>query len=144
MTFLDESVASQYEADERLGKMVFLAAFIAILIASMGLLAMVALSIAGRIKEIGIRKVLGASSWSISWMLGREYLAITLGGLLIALPLSIYLMQSWIDQFAVKAWPSWINFTLLAILGIAFTLLIVSAQSFRATQMNPVKTLKDE
>ncbi|WP_289028533.1 FtsX-like permease family protein [uncultured Algoriphagus sp.] len=143
-TFLEESVESQYRADERLGKMVFIASCIAILIASMGLLAMVALSIAGRTKEIGIRKVLGASGWSISWMFGREYLVITLAGLLISLPLSMYLMQSWMEQFAIKAWPSWISFTLLGLGGIGFTLLIVYLQSFRATQVNPVKTLKDE
>lgn len=143
-SFMDEKVQGQYKADERLGKMVFFAAGIAILIATMGLFAMAALSIAGRTKEIGIRKVLGASSLSISWMFNREFLAITVAGVLIALPLSLYLMQSWIAQFAVKDWPSWINFVLLAILGIGFTLLIVSAQAFRATQMNPVKTLKDE
>uniref|UniRef100_UPI0025833DE8 ABC transporter permease n=1 Tax=Algoriphagus sp. TaxID=1872435 RepID=UPI0025833DE8 len=142
--FLDESVESQYRSDERLGKMVFLAACIAILIASMGLLAMVALSIAGRTKEIGIRKVLGASGWSISWMFGKEYLLITLVGLFLAMPVSLYLMEGWISQFAIKAWPSWLSFGLLGLGGIAFTLLIVYAQSFRAAQVNPVKTLKDE
>lgn len=143
-SFLDETVQKQYVADERLGKMVFLAACIAILIASMGLFAMAALSIAGRTKEIGIRKVLGASSWSISWMFNKEYLLITVVGVLVALPLSLYFMQGWIEQFAVKEWPSWINFAILAVAGIVFTLVIVSAQSFRATQMDPVKTLKDE
>jgi putative ABC transport system permease protein len=143
-SFLDETVQKQYVADERLGKMVFLAACIAILIAAMGLFAMAALSIAGRTKEIGIRKVLGASSWSISWMFNKEFLVITVLGVLVALPLSLYFMQSWIAQFAIKSWPSWLNFTVLGIAGILFTLLIVSAQSYRATQMNPVKTLKDE
>ena len=143
-SFLDETVQKQYVADERLGKMVFLAACIAILIAAMGLFAMAALSIAGRTKEIGIRKVLGASSWSISWMFNKEFLVITVVGVLVALPLSLYFMQSWIAQFAIKSWPSWLNFTVLGIAGIVFTLLIVSAQSYRATQMNPVKTLKDE
>lgn len=143
-SFLDETVQKQYVADERLGKMVFLAACIAILIAAMGLFAMAALSIAGRTKEIGIRKVLGASSWSISWMFNKEFLIITIAGVLVGLPLSLYLMQSWIAQFAIKSWPSWLNFTVLGIAGIVFTLLIVSAQSYRATQMNPVKTLKDE
>ncbi|MHA7128215.1 ABC transporter permease [Algoriphagus namhaensis] len=142
--FMDETVQAQYQADERLGKMVFIAASIAILIASMGLFAMVALSIAGRTKEIGIRKVLGASSWSISWMFNREFLVITLIGVLVALPLSWYLMQNWIEQFAVKEWPSWLSFLLLALGGVVFTGLIVSSQAFRATQMNPVKTLKDE
>lgn len=143
-SFLDETVQKQYEADERLGKMVFLAACIAILIAAMGLLAMAALSIAGRTKEIGIRKVLGASSWSISWMFNKEFLVITLIGVSVALPLSLYFMQGWLEQFTVKEWPSWLSFLILAILGICFTLFIVSAQSFRATQMNPVDTLKDE
>ncbi|MEB2777700.1 FtsX-like permease family protein [Algoriphagus sp. D3-2-R+10] len=143
-SFLDETVQKQYIADERLGKMVLLAACIAILIAAMGLFAMAALSIAGRTKEIGIRKVLGASSWSISWMFNKEFLVITFVGVLVALPLSLYFMQGWIEQFAVKEWPSWLNFTLLGFAGIAFTIAIVSAQSFRATQMNPVDTLKDE
>lgn len=143
-SFLDEMVQKQYVADERLGKMVFLAAGIAILIAAMGLFAMAALSIAGRTKEIGIRKVLGASSWSISWMFNKEFLVITFVGVLVALPLSLYLMQGWLDQFAVKDWPSWIYFLLLAVVGIGFTLAIVSAQSYKATQTNPVNTLKDE
>ncbi len=143
-SFMDEAVESQYKADERLGKMVFLAASIAILIAAMGLLAMAALSIAGRTKEIGIRKVLGASSLSISWMFNKEFLYITFAGVLIALPLSWYLMQNWIAQFAVRDWPSWLSFVFLALLGIGFTLAIVTAQSYRATQMNPVDTLKDE
>ncbi|RAI87906.1 putative ABC transport system permease protein [Algoriphagus yeomjeoni] len=143
-SFLDEAVQKEYVADERLGKMVFLAACIAILIAAMGLFAMAALSIAGRTKEIGIRKVLGASSWSISWMFNKEFLVITIVGVMVGLPLSLYFMQSWIEQFAVKEWPSWLNFSILGVAGILFTLVIVSAQSYRATQMNPVKTLKDE
>ncbi|GAA0881108.1 ABC transporter permease [Algoriphagus jejuensis] len=142
--FLDETVQKQYVADERLGKMVFLAACIAILIAAMGLFAMAALSIAGRTKEIGIRKVLGASSWSISWMFNKEFLIITIAGVVVALPLSLYFMQGWLEQFAVKDWPSWVNFLLLAIGGIVFTISVISAQSYRATQMNPVETLKDE
>ncbi|TDQ18498.1 putative ABC transport system permease protein [Algoriphagus boseongensis] len=144
ITFMDETVQEQYQADERLGKMVFIASCIAILIASMGLLAMVALSIAGRTKEIGIRKVLGASGWSISWMFGKEYLVITALGLLVALPFSLYLMQGWVSQFAIKAWPSWLSFGLLSLGGIAFTLLIVYVQSLKASLSNPVNTLKDE
>ncbi|MFL0682862.1 MAG: FtsX-like permease family protein [Algoriphagus aquaeductus] len=143
-SFLDETVEAQYKADERLGKMVFIAASIAILIAAMGLFAMAALSKAGRTKEIGIRKVLGASSLSISWMFNKEFLLITLAGVLFGLPLSRFLMRDWIEQFATREWPSWVNFLLLTLLGIGFTLAIVTVQSLRATQMNPVKTLKDE
>lgn len=144
ISFLDDTVQEQYQADERLGKMVFVGAVIAILIATMGLFAMVALSISGRMKEIGIRKVLGASSWSISWLFGKEFIITTLIGVMVALPLSIYLMQGWLDQFAVKGWPSWISFGILAICGVVFTLLIVYAQSLKASLSNPVDTLKDE
>ncbi|MDF2158128.1 ABC transporter permease [Algoriphagus sp. CAU 1675] len=142
--FLDETVQSQYANDERLGKMVLMAALIAILIASMGLFAMVALAIAGRTKEIGIRKVLGASEWGISWMFGKEFLSITLIGVFVAIPLSGYLMQSWLSQFAVKEWPSWVSFVLLVVGGVIFTLLIVAFQALKATRLNPVETLKDE
>ena len=144
ISFLDETVEAQYQSDRRLGKMVFIAASLAILIAAMGLFAMVALSIAGRTKEIGIRKVLGASSWSISWLFGKEFIVTTLVGVIVALPLSIYLMQGWLDQFAVKGWPSWISFALLVIGGITFTLALVYAQSLKASLSNPVNTLKDE
>ena len=144
ISFLDETVQAQYQADERLGKMVFIGAAIAILIATMGLFAMVALSIAGRTKEIGVRKVLGASSWSISWLFGKEFMVTTLIGVVIALPLSYFLMQTWLEQFAVKESPSWISFGLLAIGGVAFTLLIVYGQSLKASLSNPVNTLKDE
>ena len=144
ISFLDETVEAQYQSDRRLGKMVFIAASLAILIAAMGLFAMVALSIAGRTKEIGIRKVLGASSWSISWLFGKEFIVTTLVGVIVALPLSIYLMQGWLDQFAVKGWPSWISFAVLVMGGIAFTLALVYAQSLKASLSNPVNTLKDE
>ncbi|MFC3416953.1 FtsX-like permease family protein [Algoriphagus hitonicola] len=143
-SFLDESIEAQYRADDRLGKMVLAASLIAILIASMGLFALVALSIAGRTKEIGIRKVLGATSWSISWMFGKEYILLTLSGILIAFPLSIYVMQNWISQFAIREWPSWLSFIILVLGVLIFTILIVSSQSFRASKLNPVKTLKDE
>lgn len=143
-SFLDESIEAQYRADDRLGKMVLFAAAVAILIASMGLFAMVALSIAGRTKEIGIRKVLGASSWSISWMFGKEYILLTLAGILLGFPLSIYLMSNWISQFAIREWPSWVSFVVLILGVLIFTLLIVSSQSIRASKLNPVKTLKDE
>jgi len=143
-TFLDETVAAEYKADDQLGKMVLLAACIAIMIAAMGLFAMASLAIAGRTKEIGIRKVLGASSWSISLMFNKEFLFITLVGIFVALPLSLYIMQSWISQFVIREWPSWTNFSLLAFGGIIFTIFIVSGQSYMATQMNPVETLKDE
>lgn len=144
LSFLDETIQQQYVSEERLGKMVLLASMIAVLIAFMGLFAMVAMSISGRMKEIGIRKVLGASGWSISWMMNREFIFITLLGAVLALPLSWYVMQDWISQFAVRQWPSWFNFLLILMAGLILVIGIVTGQSIRAAQMNPVDTLKDE
>jgi putative ABC transport system permease protein len=105
---------------------------------------MVAMSISGRMKEIGIRKVLGASGWSISWMMNKEFIFITLLGAVLALPLSWYIMQDWVSQFAVRQWPSWVNFLLILVAGLSLVMFIVTGQSIRAAQMNPVDTLKNE
>ena len=144
MSFLDETIQQQYVSEERLGKMVLMASIIALLIAFMGLFAMVAMTISARIKEIGIRKVLGASSWSISWMMNKDFIVITLIGAILGLPLSWYVMQDWISQFAIRQWPSWISFSLILIGGMAAVAFIVTGQSIQAAQRNPVDTLKDE
>ncbi|WP_373495296.1 hypothetical protein, partial [Aquiflexum sp.] len=69
---------------------------------------------------------------------------ITLLGAVLALPLSWYVMQGWISQFAVRQWPSWFNFVLILIVGLGLVVFIVTGQSIRAAQMNPVDTLKDD
>lgn len=143
-TFLDEVVQRQYMADQQLGKMVGISSIIAILIAAMGLFALASLAITGRLKEIGIRKVMGASTLNISLLFNKEFLKITLIGILAAMPFSYYIMDQWLNQFAVKSSPGYLVFGLTIILGVLFTVVIVSVQTIKASLMNPIDTLKDE
>jgi len=142
--FFDESIQKQYEADQRLGKMIGMAAVIAILIASMGLFALASLAITGRLKEIGIRKVMGASPANISLMFNKEFLKITVVGIVLALPVSYWFMNKWLDQFEVRSSPGVGVLLTTILLGLAFTIIIVSFQTIKASYMNPVKSLKEE
>ncbi len=143
-SFLDEVVQRQYVADQRLGKMVGLASIIAILIAAMGLFALASLAITGRMKEIGIRKVMGASAYNISVMFNKEFLKITLVGIVLAMPFSYWLMTQWLNQFEIKSSPGAGIFIATIALGVAFTVIIVSFQTIKAGLMNPVRSLKEE
>jgi putative ABC transport system permease protein len=102
------------------------------------------MTIAGRLKEIGIRKVLGASSGSITWMFNKEFLIITVVGILLAIPAGMWLMQDWLQQFAVREWPGALTIGLTILAGLALTVLLVSLQSLSASWINPVKTIKSE
>jgi putative ABC transport system permease protein len=133
-----------YQNEDRLGQMVRYTAFVAVLIAIMGLLAFTAMTIAGRVKEIGIRKVLGASATGITWMFNKEFLLVTITGVLLAIPTGMWLMQEWLKQFAVREWPGLETVALTLIGGIFLTVLMVTAQSLSAALVNPVKTLKSE
>ncbi|WP_375578645.1 FtsX-like permease family protein [Marivirga tractuosa] len=143
-SFLDEVVQRQYLADQQLGKMVGIASLVAIFIAAMGLFALASLSITGRMKEIGIRKVMGASAYNISLMFNKEFLKITLIGIVLAMPVSYWLMSKWLDQFEMQSAPGIGVFLITIALGIAFTVIIVSFQTIKAGLLNPVKSLKEE
>lgn len=124
--------------------MIATASIIAILIASMGLFALASLAITGRMKEIGIRKVMGASAFNISFMFNKEFLKITLIGIVLAMPFSYWLMNKWLEQFEVKSTPGADIFIATVMIGVIFTIIIVSFQTMRASFMNPVKSLKEE
>jgi putative ABC transport system permease protein len=117
-SFLDEVVQRQYLADQQLGKMVGIASLVAIFIAAMGLFALASLSITGRMKEIGIRKVMGASAYNISLMFNKEFLKITLIGIVLAMPVSYWLMSKWLDQFEMQSAPGIGVFLITIFLGI--------------------------
>ncbi|MFC4875021.1 ABC transporter permease [Negadavirga shengliensis] len=139
-----EFVFEEYQNEERLSQMVTYTAFLAIMIAVMGLIAFTAMTVAGRLREVGIRKVLGASPSSITWLFNKEFLTITLVGILLAIPVAVWLMQGWLQQFAVREWPSVTTFALTIAGGIALTLVLVTLQALSASFINPVKTIKNE
>jgi len=142
--FVDDLFNDQYENEERLSIMIKVFATIAILIGCLGLIGMVGFIIETKIKEIGVRKVLGASTQSI-WMLISNRFLILIGiAFIMSLPIAYYLMIDWLDAFVYRTNISVFNIALPMFLTIAITLLAISYQTLKATKVNPVECLKDE
>ncbi|MCE7991826.1 MAG: FtsX-like permease family protein [Roseivirga sp.] len=142
--FLDSRIERMYEAEKRNDAMVSLIALLAVVIASLGLLGLVALTVQKKFKEIGIRKVLGASSYTIIKMLNKAFLSPIAIALLLSLPLTYFVMQSWLDDFAYHININPVHFLLAGALIFMTTLLVASYQSVRAAATNPVDTLRYE
>jgi putative ABC transport system permease protein len=142
--FLDESFDQQYKADTRFGATFGLFSTLAIIIACFGLLGLSAYNVLQRTREIGIRKVLGATEQSLVFLLSREFLWLVLISLVIAIPLSWYVMYSWLQDYAYRISIQWWVFALGGILALAIALLTVGLQAFRAALANPIKSLRSE
>ncbi|HVU95014.1 MAG TPA: ABC transporter permease [Puia sp.] len=142
--FLDESFDQQYKADTRFGATFGLFATLAIIIACFGLLGLSAYNVLQRTREIGIRKVLGATEQSLVVLLSKEFLWLVLISLTIAIPLSWYAMHSWLQDYAYRISIQWWVFALGGILALAIALLTVGFQAFRAAIANPIKSLRTE
>ncbi|MEM7297416.1 MAG: FtsX-like permease family protein, partial [Bacteroidota bacterium] len=142
--FVDDLFNDQYQNEERLSTMIKVFAFIAILIGCLGLIGMVGFVIETKIKEIGVRKVLGASTRSIWLLISNRFLILIGIAFLISLPVAYFLMTDWLEAFVYRANISILNILLPAILTIGLTLLAISYQTLRATKVNPVECLKDE
>jgi putative ABC transport system permease protein len=143
-SFLDENTDRWYRREARLSKLFMTAAGIAIFLSCMGLFAIAVLRIEQRTKEIGVRKVLGASIGSVVLLLNRDFLALVLLALVVASPVAWYVMTEWLGTFAYHVAVEWWIIALAAALAIGIALLTVSFQSIRAALMNPVKSLRTE
>jgi putative ABC transport system permease protein len=142
--FADEAYNNQYIAQERFGKLFTCFAVIAILISCLGLLGLSAFNTTQRKKEIGIRKVLGASVGSITAMLSKDFVRLILIALLIASPISWWAMHSWLQSFAYRInIPLWV-FLFSGAAAIFIALLTISFQSIKAAIANPVKSLRND
>jgi putative ABC transport system permease protein len=143
-SFLDQDFQKRYDKELRTSHIVIYFTFIAILIACLGLFGLAAFSAAQRTREIGIRKVLGASVMSITGMLSREFLVLVLIAILIASPVAWYGMSRWLQDFAYKIDIEWWVFALSGLVALFVAILTVSYQSIKAALMNPVKSLRSE
>ena len=143
-TFLDRDLAQLYEREQTAQKVSTLFSLLAIFIACMGLLGLAAYTTQQRTKEIGIRKVLGASVGNIVLLLSRNFLQLILIALPIASLIAWFSMESWLNSFAYRISISWWMFALAGMLVLIVAFGTVSLQSIRAALTNPIKSLRDE
>lgn len=142
--FLDESFDQLYASEQRLGKAFSIFTLLALFIACMGLFGLVSYQIVQRTKEIGIRKVLGASALRLVQLLSSDFLILVFIALVLAVPVAWYAMQQWLNNFAYRIEIEWWVFLLVAVPALSISLLTVGVQSMRAALANPVECLKDE
>jgi putative ABC transport system permease protein len=142
--FLDDEYTELYQSEYRLGTVMDIFAGIAVILTCLGLLGLSAYVVSQRTKEIGVRKVLGASVTSIVTLLSRDFLKLVFVAIIIACPLAWYAMSRWLQDFAYRINIEWWVFALAGLLAVVIALLTVSFQSLRAALMNPVKCLRTE
>ncbi|CCH52459.1 Macrolide export ATP-binding/permease protein macB [Fibrisoma limi BUZ 3] len=142
--FLDEDFNRQYQTEQRVSTLVSLFAGIAIFIACLGLFALTTFTTEQRTKEIGVRKVLGATVVSVVALLSKDFLKLVLIAIIVASPLAWWAMNLWLQDFAYKIDLDWWVFAVAGLLALIIALLTVSYQSIKAALMNPVKSLRSE
>jgi putative ABC transport system permease protein len=142
--FLDESFDEMYRTEQRTGKLGLTFAIIAILIACLGLFGLATYIAEQRIKEIGVRKVLGASVGNIARMLSKDFMQLVLVASVIAFPIAWWAMNRWLQDFAYRINISWWIFFVAGILALLIALCTVSFQAIKAAIANPVRSLRTE
>jgi putative ABC transport system permease protein len=143
-TFLDENFARLYEAEQRQKILFTIFACLAIFIACLGLFGLSAFAISQRIKEIGIRKVLGANIRTIVSLLSKDFLVLVAISALIAFPVAWYAMSKWLQDFAYRISMPWWIFIMAGIAAALIALVTISFQAVKAAVANPVKSLRTE
>ena len=143
-TFLDENYGRLYEAEMRQGRLYIVFAGLAILIACLGLFGLATFAAHQRTKEIGVRKVLGASVAGITGLLAADFLKLVLIAIALATPVAWWAMNRWLDDFAYRVQIAWWIFVAAGLVAAAIAFLTVSYQSIRAALVNPVKSLRSE
>ncbi len=143
-SFLDEEVDRHYKAEERWGKIVNHASVLGVLISCLGLFGLTAVAVTKRTKEIGIRKVMGASAARIVVLVSKEFLLLVLIAFVVAAPAAYFAMSRWLQNFAYRIDISWWLFAFAGGLALIIALLTVSTQAIRAALANPVEALRYE
>jgi putative ABC transport system permease protein len=142
--FLDENYNKLYASEQRLGTVMNLFSGVAIVLACLGLFGLSSYAAKQRVKEIGIRKVLGASLGNLAMLLSAGFVRLALVAILIAVPLAAWAMHRWLQDFVYRTSMEWWIFALAAVLVLGITLATVSIQAVKTALLNPVKNLKVE
>jgi putative ABC transport system permease protein len=143
-SFLNERFNRIYESEQRIGQLFSIFASLAVLISCLGLFGLAMFTAQQRTKEIGVRKVLGASVTSVVTLLSKDFMKPVLIAILIASPLAWYAMDRWLQDFAYRINIPWWIFALAGVLSISIALITVSFQSVKAALTNPIKSLRSE
>ena len=142
--FLDEAIAAQYQAEQRTGTLVKSASVLSIIIACMGLLGLVTLTVAKRTREIGIRKVLGSGVFEIVQLISKEFIILIGIAAILAFPVAAWLISDWMKDFAYHTIIGWPVYIVAAIAAVIIAMITIAWQTIKAALMNPVKSLKTE
>ncbi len=142
--FVDDDYAKKFNNEERIGKLSGVFAALAIFISCLGLFGMASFMAEQRTKEIGVRKVLGASVLNLWGLLSKEFVMLVVIALFIATPTAYYFMRNWLQGYEYRTTLSWWVFAVTGLGAVAITLLTVSFQSIKAALTNPVKSLRTE
>lgn len=143
-SFYDDTIKKLYKSEENTQTLVSAATFIAILISCLGLFGLATLTAYRRTKEVGIRKVLGASVSGIVQLLSKEFLSLVLVSVIIATPIAWWMMSEWLKDFAFRIEIKWWLFVIAAVIACLIALLTVSYQAIKAAMVNPVESLRTE
>jgi putative ABC transport system permease protein len=142
--FLDDAFEDMYRTEQRIGKLALTFSVLAIFIACLGLFGLATYMAQQRVKEIGVRKVLGASVFNIVQMLSSDFIKLVALSAVISFPLSWWAMHSWLQDFAFRTTLNWWVFALAGLTGLIIALATISFQAIRAAIANPVKSLRNE
>ncbi len=142
--FVDEEYANKFSAEERVGKLASFFAALAIFISCLGIFGMASFVAEQRIKEIGVRKVLGASVFNLWKLLSKDFVLLVIISLLIASPIAFYFMHRWLQDYDYRTEISWWVFAIAGMGALLVTIVTVSFQAIKAATANPVKSLKEE
>jgi putative ABC transport system permease protein len=142
--FANEEYAKKFEGEERIGKLARFFAALAIFISCLGLFGMASFMAEQRVKEIGVRKVLGASVIGLWRLMSRDFVVMVVISLFVAMPLAWWLMHNWLQNYTYRTGLSWWVFAISGFGALVITLLTISYQSIKAAMANPVKSLRSE
>jgi putative ABC transport system permease protein len=142
--FMDDSFAAQYEADRKTGEIVLLFSSLAIFIACLGLFGLTSFVVIKRAKEIGIRKVLGATFLNIFNLISKEFVLLVGISILIASPLSYFLLDKYLEQYPYQTEISWWIFVFAGLVALLISILTMSYQSVRSASANPIDSIRTE
>lgn len=142
--FVDENFGDKFKAEQRIGKLASYFSILAVFISCLGLLGMASFVAEQRTKEIGIRKVLGASITNLWRLLSTEFVALVLLSCVIAAPIAYYYLKGWLTNYDYRIEISWHVFLIASLLAIFITLITVSFQAIKAAVANPIKSLRTE